>query len=103
MTPHILGVGYSHREYGITATAWKRYGIEFDYVDDIKQAAAMLSFKDYICVAICADVIPQEDLDELRKVRPVRFRYSSGISLVNREGRLEEVLPKSIRWLAQVI
>lgn len=71
MTPHILGVGYSHREYGITATAWKRYGIEFDYVDDIKQAAAMLSFKDYICVAICADVIPQEDLDELRKVRSV--------------------------------
>ena len=31
----------------------------------------MLSFKEYICIAICADVIPQEDLDALRKVRPV--------------------------------
>jgi len=71
MTPHVLGVGYSYDEYGITADGWKKYGIEFDYVDDIRQAVAMLSFKDYICVAICADVIPQNDLDALRKVRPV--------------------------------
>ena len=71
MTPHVLGVGYSYNEYSVTAQAWKEYGIEFDYADDIKQAAAMLSFKEYICIAICADVIPQEDLDALRKVRPV--------------------------------
>ena len=71
MTPHVLGVGYSYNEYGVTAQAWKEYGIEFDYADDIKQAAAMLSFKEYVCIAICADVIPQEDLDALRNVRPV--------------------------------
>lgn len=71
MTPHVLGVGYSYNEYSVTAQAWKEYGIEFDYADDIKQAAAMLSFKEYVCIAICADVIPQEDLDALRKVRPV--------------------------------
>lgn len=71
MTPHVLGVGYSYNEYSVTAQAWKEYGIEFDYADDIKQAAAMLSFKEYICIAICADVIPQEDLDALRNVRPV--------------------------------
>lgn len=71
MTPHVLGVGYSYNEYSVTAQAWKEYGIEFDYADDIKQAAAMLSFKEYICIAICADVIPQEDLDALRKVRPI--------------------------------
>lgn len=71
MVPHVLGVGYSYDEYGVTADGWKKYGIEFDYVDDIRQAVAMLSFKDYICVAICADVIPQNDLDALRKVRPV--------------------------------
>lgn len=71
MTPHVLGVGYSYNEYGVTADAWKQYGIDFDYVDEIKQAAAMLSFKEYICVAICADVIPQEDLDDLRRVRPI--------------------------------
>lgn len=71
MTPHVLGVGYSYNEYGITAETWKKYGIEFDYANDIKQAAAMLSFKEYVCVAICTDVIPQEDLDALRKIRPV--------------------------------
>lgn len=71
MTPHVLGVGYSYSEYSVTAQAWKEYGIEFDYADDIKQAAAMMSFKEYVCIAICADVIPQEDLDALRNVRPV--------------------------------
>lgn len=71
MTPHVLGVGYSYNEYGITSETWKKYGIEFDYANDIKQAAAMLSFKEYVCVAICTDVIPQEDLDALRKIRPV--------------------------------
>ncbi len=43
MIPHVLGVGYSYNEYGVTADAWKQYGIEFDYADDMKQAAAMLS------------------------------------------------------------
>lgn len=71
MTSHVLGVGYSYSEYGITADNWKQYCIEFDYVDDIKQAAAMLSIKEYICIAICADVIPQEDLDTLRKIRSI--------------------------------
>ena len=71
MARHVLGGGYSYDEYGITAAEWRKYGIEFDYVDDIGQAAAMLSFKEYICVAICTDIIPQEDLDALRKVRPV--------------------------------
>lgn len=71
MTPHVLGVGYSYDEYSVTANGWKKYGIEFDYVNDIVQAAAMLSFKEYICVAICAEVIPQKDLDALRQIRPI--------------------------------
>ncbi len=71
MALHVLGVGYSYDEYGITATNWKDYDIEFDYADNIRQAAAMMSFKEYICVAICSDVILQEDLDTLRRVQPV--------------------------------
>ena len=71
MHHRILGVGYSHDEYNTTADAWKHYGIEFDYVDDIKQAVSVLSFKKYICVAICADTILQDDLDALRSVRPI--------------------------------
>ena len=71
MIVHVLGVGYSYDEYGITAAKWANYDIEFDYADSIRHAAAMLSYKEYVCVAICADVIPQEDLDFLRSVRPV--------------------------------
>ena len=71
MIPHVLGIGYSYDEYEITAVGWKNYGIEFDYANDIRQAVAMLSYKDYICVAICTDMIPQEDLDALRSIRPV--------------------------------
>ncbi len=71
MIPHVLGVGFSYDEYCMTASVWEKYGIEFDYADSIKQAAAMLTFKEYICVAICTDVIPQEDLNIMRKTRPV--------------------------------
>ena len=65
MVPHVLGVGYAYNEYEVTAGRWKEFEIEFDYADNIKQAAAMLSFKEYICVAICSDVIPQDDLDNI--------------------------------------
>ena len=71
MVPHVLGVGYAYNEYEVTAGRWKEFEIEFDYADNIKQAAAMLSFKEYICVAICSDVIPQDDLDILRQKRAV--------------------------------
>ena len=71
MVPHVLGVGYAYNEYEVTAGRWKEFEIEFDYADNIKQAAAMLSFKEYISVAICSDVIPQDDLDILRQKRAV--------------------------------
>ena len=45
MVPHVLGVGYAYNEYEVTAGRWKEFEIEFDYADNIKQAAAMLSFK----------------------------------------------------------
>lgn len=48
MVPHVLGVGYAYNEYEVTAGRWKEFEIEFDYADNIKQAAAMLSFKEYI-------------------------------------------------------
>ena len=71
MIPHVLGIGYSYDEYSVTAAWWEKYGIEFDYANDIRQAAAMMSFKTYICVSICTDVIPQEDLDLLRQIKPI--------------------------------
>ena len=53
MVPHVLGVGYAYNEYEVTAGRWKEFEIEFDYADNIKQAAAMLSFIEYIRI-ICA-------------------------------------------------
>ena len=46
MAPHVLGVGYSYDEYGITAAEWRKYGIEFDYVDDIGQYIVTRSTKE---------------------------------------------------------
>lgn len=80
MIPHVLGVGFSYDEYRMTASVWEKYGIEFDYADSIKQATAMLTFKEYICVAICTDVIPQEDLNTMRETRPVPSGTSSPIT-----------------------
>ena len=45
MAPHVLGIGYSYDEYGITAASWVNYDIEFDYADNIRQAAAMLAYR----------------------------------------------------------
>lgn len=41
MVPHVLGVGYAYNEYEVTAGRWKEFEIEFDYADNIKQAAAI--------------------------------------------------------------
>ncbi|MBP3493410.1 MAG: hypothetical protein J6J83_02225 [Oscillospiraceae bacterium] len=46
MAPHVLGGGYSYDEYGITAAEWQKYGIEFDYVDDIGQYIVTRSTKE---------------------------------------------------------
>ena len=48
MVPHVFGVGYAYNEYEVTAGRWKEFEIEFDYADNIKQAAAMLSFKEWV-------------------------------------------------------
>lgn len=71
MNPHVLCIGYPYCEYKVTADGWKHYNIELDYVNNIQQAAAMLRVKEYICVAICTDTILQENLDILRRVRPL--------------------------------
>jgi hypothetical protein len=59
MVPHVLGVGYAYNEYEVTAGRWKEFEIEFDYADNIKQAAAMLSFKEYICAQTKKENCPQ--------------------------------------------
>lgn len=50
MVPHVLGVGYAYNEYEVTAGRWKEFEIEFDYADNIKQAAAMLDKSKYLAL-----------------------------------------------------
>ena len=94
MAPHVLGIGYSYDEYGITAASWVNYDIEFDYADNIRQAAAMLAYKEYICVAICADVISQEDLECAARRKILCKRYSTKVK--NGAGKQGEFWPKSL-------
>lgn len=71
METHVLCIGYSADEYGVIAAEWEVFGLKFDYADNISQALGRLSINEYICVAICTDSISQQDLDVLRKVRPI--------------------------------
>lgn len=67
----VLGVGYSQTIYAVEKEKWVRYGIIFDFVDDVAQAAKKLIWREYVCVVICSDNIPDSDLFSLRKIRPI--------------------------------
>ena len=67
---HVLGIGYDYDYYSLATAKWTNYDIEFDFSDSFAQAKALLSIKDYLCIAIVTDLIPQNELDDLRKIRP---------------------------------
>ena len=68
---HVLGIGYDYDYYSLATAKWTNYDIEFDFADSFAQAKALLSIKDYLCIAIVTDLIPQNELDDLRKIRPI--------------------------------
>lgn len=68
---HVLGIGYDYDYYSLATAKWTNYDIEFDFADSFAQAKALLSIKDYLCIAIVIDLIPQNELDDLRKIRPI--------------------------------
>lgn len=67
----VLGIGYPRCEYEATQNEWRQYGIEFEFADDFNQAILKLGEQDYACVAVCADCLPYDDIDALRRVRPI--------------------------------
>lgn len=67
----VLGIGYQCGEYEATQNEWRQHGIEFDFADDFGQAMQKLSERDYVCVAVCSDCLPHDDIDALRKVRAI--------------------------------
>ena len=66
---HVLGIGYDY--YSLATAKWTNYDIEFDFADSFAQAKALLSIKDYLCIAIVTDLIPQNELNDLRRIRPI--------------------------------
>ena len=67
----VLGIGYSRSEYEQEKTEWKKYGIDFDFVDSVRQAVEKLPYGNYVCVTICTDYISHDELNALREVRPI--------------------------------
>lgn len=65
----VLGIGYPYHEHAAVRETWFAYGIEFDFADDLWQAATKLVNHHYICIAICSDCIPSSDIDTLRKIQ----------------------------------
>lgn len=62
----VLGIGYVKSDYTTESIQWSGYGIEFDFVDDVKLALEKLRRRKYVCIALCMDHIPSESLTLLR-------------------------------------
>ena len=65
----VLCVGYRAEQHGSVQKEWLKYGMEFDFAADLREALEKLPYGDYICVAVCSDVMPYDDIDALRVVR----------------------------------
>lgn len=67
----VLAIGYSPQEYDVEKAYWHKYGISFDFVDDVNLAVRKLLETEYVCITIRADNISQGNIDALRLVRDV--------------------------------
>ena len=67
----VLGIGYVKSDYTTESIQWSGYGIEFDFVDDVKLALEKLCRRKYVCIALCMDHIPSESLTLLRNAQPI--------------------------------
>ena len=69
---HVLGIGYDYDYYSLATAKWTNYDIEFDFADSFAQAKALLSIKDYLCIAIVTDLIPQNELQGFKSLTQKR-------------------------------
>lgn len=98
----VLGIGYPRCEYEATQNEWRQYGIEFEFADDFNQAKLKLDEQDYACVAVCADCLPYDDIDALRRVRPIpivvlpaEYNAVHGMNVFSGARRSTSALPAS--------
>ena len=63
MVPHVLGVGYAYNEYEVLLADGKNLKLNLTMLIILNKRPQCCLLKNNICVAICSDVIPQDDLD----------------------------------------
>lgn len=71
MAHFVLGIGYSSDEYDAVRREWRRYDVDFHFVDSTEQAVRRLRQWDYVCVTICSNSISNGQIEDLRSVKSV--------------------------------
>lgn len=71
MAHFVLGIGYHPDEYDAVRCEWRRYDVDFHFVDSTEQAVRRLRQWDYVCVTICANRISNGQIEVLRSVKRV--------------------------------
>lgn len=67
----VLCIGYCPEQQGAVQKEWLKYDIEFDFAADLREALEKLPHEDYICVTVCSDFMPYDDIEALRRVRDI--------------------------------
>lgn len=71
MKHQVLAIGYKPCDYDAVRTMWQKYGMEFDFVDDIAHAEQYLLQGRYVGVAVCTDDVQLAAIDAFRNSCPV--------------------------------
>lgn len=71
MAHFVLGIGYGPDEYDAVRREWRRYDVDFHFVDSAEQAKRRLRLGDYVCVTICSNCISNGLIEDLRGVKSV--------------------------------
>ena len=71
MRHNVLGIGYPSNQRDAVRSEWMEHDVDFHFVSTTEEALPLLWRDDFVCVTICSGFIDNEQLDVLRKVKPV--------------------------------
>ena len=67
----VLYIGCRPEQQGAIHEEWMKYGMEFDFAADLREALEKLPQRDYICAAFCLDFVPLQDIEVLYRIRKI--------------------------------
>lgn len=65
----VLGVGYCVDEHITVRDEWRKYNVDFQFVDTVEEAAYWIKREEYVCVTAFADQIGNDELVYLRSMK----------------------------------